>query len=346
MEKYRPFADQGTGVNPFVPAWSHHRSSLPVKALKVLLSPLVFVRFCLLLVAFGWLGLAEIVCALIPLGVVRYPVYRLLTYIGSFLALLILGIVPVEEALADHRRVKIPPAKAKGAQVFDAKMGTIVLANQQGVADVLYLCFKLCPTFVFADAAGAPVQCGVFGALRKSVARVPRDVLEGSQQNLAEIAKAARSSWRGPVVVFPEGARTNGSCVLAWKPVTFEGLKFFDAFPGTALVGLAYSKTGPYTNHHTVGGAWNHLVFLCFQPFHTVKATWLSALDTATSMKGKELPDQMAFLKRTLVLMIPEAMEVQVESGKHFEFMDFWDAAQSKGYTQKQKPKQISKKKA
>ncbi|OLQ03327.1 hypothetical protein AK812_SmicGene13727 [Symbiodinium microadriaticum] len=104
MEKYRQFADGGTGVNPFVPVWSHHKALLP----------LALLRLCMVATAFLWLVLAELLCW--PLGflpIVRRPLHWLLSYAGCSLALLGLGFwfTAGGHVLADHRRLKLAPPK-------------------------------------------------------------------------------------------------------------------------------------------------------------------------------------------------------------------------------------------
>jgi len=337
MEKYRQFGDGGTGVNPFVPVWSHHKSLVVVRALKVLiLFPIAVLRLALLAVAVAWLGLAELVCAPIPLGVLRYPLYRLLSSVGCAVALFALGLLMPGDALADHRRLKIASPKAGGGRAFDAGHGTLVLANQQGLTDVLYLGLRLCPTFVFLAGNGVPVRCSLLSALRRAGSRRPAPPLEQGAP-LAEIADWAQAGRHGPVAIFAEGARTNGSCILAWKPETFAGPPPFERPAGTALVGIEYSKTGAYTPHHTVGTAFRHVLWLCLQPWHTVQAVWLPAPSVATAIKGKTLTEQTALLRTVLTRMIPGAVEVEVSCSKHLDFMAYWDASQRKRYTQHQK---------
>lgn len=336
MEKYRQFGDGGTGVNPFVPTWSHYKLSIPLRVLKVaVMLPVSAARLAIFVAAFIWLAIVELLCSLIPIGIIRYPVYRLLTYFGCAAALFALGVVPTGDSLADHRRLKIPPAKEAG-QVFDAGRGSLVVANQQGFTDVLYLCMKLCPTFVFPASGGEPTQVSLLGALRRAGARRLPLPPEHPVQ-LKDISEKARASWGGPVVVFPEGARTNGSCVLSWKAKSFDGLAVADKPLDVALVALEYSKTGAYTPHHTVGTAFRHVFWLCFQPWHTVRSVWLPAKDAAGATKGKPPAEQIALLRTVLVRMIPGAVEVQVGADKHQDFMGFWDASQRKRYTNQKK---------
>eukprot|EP00434_Breviolum_minutum_P042985 symbB.v1.2.038285.t1/scaffold5908.1/size22520/1 len=335
MEKYRQFADGGTGVNPFVPPWSHYKAGLLGRAFKVVLLPVALMRFLILLTAALWLLLAELLCLpLSILPVLRRPVQWVLNYAGCCLALIALGFwfVAGGNQLADHRRLKLMAPKASRSLCFDAGRGCLVIANLQGITDVLYLGMKLCPVFVFPAADGSPVAYGLWGALRRAaVEQLPAP--ETARQSLAEILTDAHRGWKGPVVIFPEGARSNGSAILAWKAASFKGLESMEKPYGTALVALEYSKWGAYTPHHTVGDISQHVLHLLLQPFHTVKTSWLPACDVAVAVKGKAQGEGISFLRTVLARMLPGAVEVEVNADKHKDFMEFWEASQRKGYT-------------
>eukprot|EP00438_Fugacium_kawagutii_P022763 Skav209806 [mRNA] locus=scaffold2415:13040:24261:+ [translate_table: standard] len=75
--------------------------------------------------------------------------------------------------VADHRRLKLLPPKVNRSACFDASRGCLVLANMQGLTDVLYLGMKLCPVFVFPAADGSPVAYSLLGALARAAAESP-----------------------------------------------------------------------------------------------------------------------------------------------------------------------------
>lgn len=338
MEKYRVFADGGTGVNPFVPPWSNYKASLAVNFLKGLfMTPIAMLRVCIFMLAVLWLVAGQTICKFIPIGVLRRPIQKLYTFTGCAAALFGLGVVPLGDSLADYRRLKLPPSKKASSSVpFDAGRGCLVFVNQQGLTDILYLGMKLCPTFVFAASNGAPVQFSLVGALmRASARRIGAPPSKESAQSLAEIAANAKANWQGPVVVFAEGARTNGSGVLTWRPETFAGMESVAKPVGSAVYAMQYSKTGAYTPHHVVGTAFRHVMWLCMQPFHTVTGVWLPSDEVAAAVAGKPLQEQSGLLRTLLVRMLQGAVEVDVGAAKHVEFMGFWDASQKKGYTQK-----------
>jgi hypothetical protein len=344
MEKYRQFADARTGVNPFVPVWSiNYKPSLLMKAAKVLIFfPLSLIRLGVFMVAMIWLVLSSCSVGLIPLGFIRRPIERILLYIGCKVALTALGVLPLSDSLADNRRLKLAAFKSPASSSFsDASYGTLIIVNQQGITDVLYLCMKLCPTFVFVAADGAPVELSLIAALMRASARRPATP-PVPKESLETITKRARSRWGGPVVIFPEGARTNGAAILKWSSSTFAGwesLGSLDKPIGTALLTIEYSKGGAYTPHHTVGTTFRHIFWLCMQPFHTLRTVWLPAAEVAAAVKSKACNEQIAMLRTLLARMLPEAVETEVDAKTHLQFMGFWDASRKKGYT---KPKKES----
>jgi len=332
MEKYRQFGDGGTGVHPFTPAWSSRRTPLLLRLLKVFFVPIALLRLLLFALAMLWLGITEMICTVIPIGFIRYPIYRALTYIGCFVALLALGIFSFSDEIADHRRLKIAPPKGTASKVFDASRGALVFVNHQGLTDVLLLGLKMSPVFVIPASDGTPVKFTLLGALCRATSIKKELAPKHSSGSLNEIAAKAKASWQ-QVAVFPEGSRTIGNSVLAWKEQTFKGVESFSA--GAAVLSIQYSKTGAYTPHHTVGTGLMHLFWLCMSMPHTVSTVWLPSRDVAAALKDKTIAEQVAFLRTLLVRMIKDAVEVAVGADTHLEFMAFYRDAQSKGYTAK-----------
>jgi len=308
-----------------------------MKALKLFVLPIALLRLSLFAVAILLLALAEALCMLIPINVLRFPIYRTLTYAGCSLALVAMGIASTRDELADYRRLKLPVPKTAGEKVFNAKGGSIIFVNHQGFTDVLLLGLKLSPVFVFPASDGTPVQFSLIGALKRSVSCQQELALSQDGANLDEIAAKAKSSWQ-PVVVFPEGTRTVGNCVLAWKPRTFEGGSADRYTTPVAILSIQYSKTGAYTPNHTVGTGARHLFWLSMQiSAHTAQTMWLPPNQVAAAIKDKTKPEQTAYIRTLLVRMIKDAAEVAIGADIHLEFMSFWDDAQTKGYTQKKR---------
>merc|ERR1711865_587391 len=150
---------------------------------------------------------------------------------------------------------------------------------------------------------------------RRSVS-VKKEVAS-SKISLEDIAAKAKSSFQS-VVVFPEGTRTIGNCVLAWKPRTFEPSQ---NIRDSAIMSIQYSKKGAYTPHHTVNtGIW-HLFWLSMQlQAHTVQTTWLPSSEVTAAMKDKTMEEQTAYVRTLMVRMITGAVEVAVDIDTHMNF--------------------------
>jgi len=284
-------------------------------------------------VAVLWLALAELVCMLIPIGFLRYPIYRALTWMGCFVALLALGIISFNDEIADHRRLKLAPPKGAEAKSFNARRGALIIVNHQGLTDVLLLGLKMSPVFVFPASDGTVVKFTLLGALRRA-ASCQKETPPAQAASLEEIVAKAKSAFQ-QVAVFPEGSRTIGNAVLAWKAKTFEGVGSFSA--DTALLSIQYTKTGAYTPHHTVGTWLWHTFWLCMSMPHTAKTVWLPSADVAVALKGKPMTEQIALLRTVLCRMIKDAVEVEVGAERHLEFMACWNETRGKAYIQKNK---------
>lgn len=315
-----------------MPAWSNDRSTMLSKILKVLLFPLTLVRLLLFGVALVWLALTEAVCMLIPIGLIRYPIYRFLTYVGCVVALLALGIISSADDLAEPRRLKLKILPQDKRKMFDSGRGSLIIVNHQGFIDVLLLGLKLAPIFVFPASDGTPVQFSLFGALRRAATCQKESATRST--TLEDIMATGKSSFQS-VVIFPEGMRTVGNCVLAWKDETFKGMKEFSA--GTGILSIEYVKSNyPYTPQHTVGSMFWHAFWLCCQLPHTARIVWLPTIDVAEalkSLKDKPFSEHVAKLRNLLSLMIPGAVEVSVGADMHLDFMAYWNDAQKKRYT-------------
>jgi len=337
MEKFRQFGDPGTGVNPFVPAWIQYRSPIPVRIVKVLVMlPVAIIRLALLLIALLWIALGELICMLIPMGVIRYPIQRLFQRMGCSLALSALGLLWIGEEMADYRRLKLPVSKNQSASpASDSKSGALIIANQQSFTDILYFGWKVSPVFVFVVADGAPIRVGIFGALKRASLAKP-EAPRGRPVDLNKALVEARDGWQ-PVVLFPEGSRTNGSGILPWQDRTFEGMQSLDKPVCATLCALEYSKTGAYTPHHTIGGLFYHVFFICLQPWHTLKAVWLASADASAAAKGKPVLEQTALLRTLVSRMLPQAVEFSIPATTHTRFMEYWYTSQKKSYTKAQK---------
>jgi hypothetical protein len=224
MEKYRKFDDPGTGKNPHIPCWMNYRSPIAVKVLRALICyPFGFVRLVLIICCAVLVGVANVIYMLIPLGILRRPVQRILDsvlltiwmVIGGFAKWPFLGLGgKITETHANYRRLKLlgsgAPNHAPGAGI---PHGCAVFTTYQSFFDILYFTSKMSPVYAFPSADGAFTAYNFFGALAYATDfAIPAN----GEKSLAEICQEAKDSYSGPVIVFAEGERTNGSCIMAW----------------------------------------------------------------------------------------------------------------------------------
>ncbi|CAD7950776.1 unnamed protein product [Amoebophrya sp. A120] len=223
MEKYRQFADQTKGVNPFVPVWANRRIPWWHKVTKFLLIfPLVLpVR----IVGFV-LGFLALVLAWVLLG----AVHILSGYLHDLLACLLLppvcrlclfslGFHWIDYGrTTDPRRLRLRTAASSGdktgrkgnTNVEDqAQHGRLLVCNAQGPCDVLYFGLFGYNSFCFTHSSTARVELsrGIIPAFLRAAEiygeRLPEDAYLSAATDLSR-----------PTVLFAEGARTNGTCVL------------------------------------------------------------------------------------------------------------------------------------
>lgn len=96
---------------------------------------------------------------------------------------------------------------------------------------------------------------------------------------LEDVVKNAR----GPVVVFAEGARSNGKSVLSFVPV-------LQRLPAETtrihLVAFRYEFKN-FSPSQSAGGGWRHYFWTSFRPYHSLKMSVLSAGDLDLTDGGK-----------------------------------------------------------
>ncbi|KAL4162888.1 hypothetical protein PRNP1_003420 [Phytophthora ramorum] len=277
MEKYSRWSDLTTGVNPFVPQRRRFTSGWPVTCLQVVSgSLLALVRFPLALVCTVALVLVNVVVSI--LAVIPFfgrLLKRVTEWLLCSLVLLLFGAFASEEA-ANTRRLGLATAKAsrsKGSTRVGP--GDVVVCNYTSFLEVLYLAKRFSPVFVFAtegksDDGGLVHVCGLLEALYRSLAMPVSAERVKPTRKITDVVRRAA----GPVVVLPEGARSNGKAVLRFIPV----LQNLPVSTRLHLVAFRY-EFKRFSPSHTAGGAWSHLFWTAFHLYHTMRVTVLNAKD-------------------------------------------------------------------
>ncbi|KAL3658053.1 hypothetical protein V7S43_016897 [Phytophthora oleae] len=277
MEKYSRWADLTTGINPFVPQRRRFTSGWPVTILQVVSgSALALVRFPLVLVSAIALILVNLVVSI--LSVIPFLgrlLKRITEWLLCSLILLLFGVFTSEEG-ANTRRLGLATAKAKSSKGSTrVGPGDVVVCNYTSFLEILYLAKCFSPVFIFAtqgktDDGGLVHVCGLMEALYRSLAMPVSAERVKPTRKIADVVRRAS----GPVVVLPEGARSNGKAVLKFIPM----LQNLSVKTRVHLVAFRYEFKG-FSPSHTAGGAWSHLFWTAFHLYHTMHVTVLSAKD-------------------------------------------------------------------
>jgi 1-acylglycerol-3-phosphate O-acyltransferase len=309
MEKYSRWSDLTTGINPFVPHKQRLHDSLGVRALQLLArAPLLIVRLPLLLVGGVLLVVTNIIVSVLVSKPCIYPplcsvlskltndigqgfvpllgrfLKRLVEWLLCSLLLLIMGVFVSEEP-ANTRRLGLttPGAKASSKSMSVAAKD-VVVCNHTSFLEILYLARRFSPVFCFVTEEGASKglvhACGLIEAIYRGFA-MPSLEQRGTPRKLEDVILHAA----GPVVVFPEGARTNGKTVLRFLPIleqlpfqlsTKNGGKKLELKIHIIAFRYEFTSFGP---NHSAGSGWKHLMWTCLYAYHTARVTHLHAKD-------------------------------------------------------------------
>eukprot|EP00386_Alphamonas_edax_P010081 GDKI01032829.1.p1 GENE.GDKI01032829.1~~GDKI01032829.1.p1 ORF type:complete len:335 (-),score=77.33 GDKI01032829.1:189-1193(-) len=333
MEKYRQYADHGTGVHPFIPAWSNYKPSFITQALKfIVMFPVSILRYTLFGVTLLSLFLAYLLTSLIPIPPVKRLLRRLLYGALCRTALLLLGFFSAKELPVDHRRLKLrqPLKEQHGSALKHCTNGTLVVCNYTSPCDVLYLAGRLAPTFAVVHEDGTLSAVGVFGALGHALGFKLKEGT-GNFKTITSLCHSAKQHGWGPVVYFPEGCKSNGSCVLAFKQECWG-----EGFPeDVCVVGVVYGRTGAYTPHHTVNSGWWHLYRMCYEPYHTLTLTAVGPSDVTPTIKGKPATEQSDTVRNLLSRVCGNLPLVNSTAEQLAEFEAYWRNTQGKKYAKK-----------
>ena len=85
------------------------------------------------------------------------------------------------------------------------------VVNMQSYIDVLWLASRYAPTFARVSAQGGLTRLSTLGALGMATGTIATSApKEGAETSTMHTLQWARSTFAGPLVLFAEGAPTNG----------------------------------------------------------------------------------------------------------------------------------------
>ena len=255
MEKYRQFAHQATGVNPFIPPGINAKLSL-FYLRAVLLWPLFAIR---LLVLFSVALPTLAVFDKLPVRSIRASLVSLM----SLISLKLLGF-SAQSSEPDYKKLRMMN------QVKTGNPGHVIISQYQSPCDVLVLGWSVAPeSFGFPASDGRIEALGIFWAFLQAGMSQP---LTGTL-SVSEFFESKKFS-----VLFPEGCRTNGTGVLSWDKSLREEISRYSIMSKLGTVAIAYNTDTPYSAHLAPGG--NFMIWLWglgLSLRHTVKISRLSA---------------------------------------------------------------------
>jgi len=273
MEKYRDWVDSSTGVNPWPPLYKKNPNGV-LRIINILVGPFLAlarmaVFLALLLIAF----VASIITGILGvIPVVGRLVQRFLDALVARTMLLVLGVFWIESKDYSKQANRDRKAKPQGVAV---QAGDVIVCNWTSYADVMYLAYAFGPMFAFPSpelAEGADYKVAsksFFGALMSSFSHAP--VKAG--QPIEAAVQSARGRGQ-PLVLFAEGARTNGLAVVAMQPFmkglvkSFKGKVFLVGFKHQQHVGAL-----PFP----AGSAVRHLFHVSRQLFSRMKVAYMDS---------------------------------------------------------------------
>ncbi|KAJ2547178.1 Vacuolar protein sorting protein vps66 [Coemansia sp. RSA 1933] len=283
MEKYSKWRDQGTGIQPFlqpVPARSEQQGLKRIlnAAKQYIVGPVVAVVRLALLGALATVDAATAtVGSLIIVPSIRRAWTRCTRSVWARVALLVIGFYSVDTktmSLLKGRRDTRKKSTKKAVKQSGVQSGDIIVANHVSYVDVLYLVAKYAPLFVELDNAtmnARPVS--PWTALRAPAKMTPALLQAKDARPLKSITEEARAANRGPVVIFPENATTNGRALLHLLPV-FGEYGNLDEKANIHIMAFKYPFQS-FSPAYSVGNQAAHLFNMCCQVYNSLTVRML-----------------------------------------------------------------------
>lgn len=325
MEKYRKFADAKYGINPFVPS----KSKTTNKALKYTLGPiLLLLRLPFVIYLFGALYLYH---ALLKKIIVVKSIQTGVTAIVENVIYKIIGILC---GFYDYKMIPKSSNKPK------LESGHIVLCNHTHPLDFLYFAQVCSPTFVkmYTKTSSSGEKEVLFQTLDYSSTLkyfltsklLPSPVQDQDSTELLSISQLAQRSYKdkeGPIVVFFEGAITNGKGVLdMYESLAYEIYEYQkETNRDTVVTALTYEDNADATVSHPIVATLSFLMNISNQA-------------TVRISRASNLPIQRKDMPRTIYDIYENFHRIPkmaLRSEDYQAFLEYWRATQKKNYVAK-----------
>lgn len=243
MEKFGTWCDQATGIRPFIPQFK------PLSKLWVVFRYIFGVlKFIISIPILFSFYVNPTICALFPIPIVARLLVRINHICQSILLLLLNGVY----------WVKVVPTPLIKKIVLDETWekpshGDLVFAPLASYLNLIWLNLKLSPTFAIPVSKDEVVVRSFHALVYKILTN--QELRNGKSEKLVDVLSRNKKKMRGPVVIFAEGAPTNGTGVLKFMPIQCdlpEGTK-------VSAIGFVHEYTGVSPNY-VCGSSINYIL--------------------------------------------------------------------------------------
>eukprot|EP01017_Pseudomicrothorax_dubius_P045519 TRINITY_DN787_c0_g1_i4.p1 TRINITY_DN787_c0_g1~~TRINITY_DN787_c0_g1_i4.p1 ORF type:complete len:350 (+),score=94.12 TRINITY_DN787_c0_g1_i4:162-1211(+) len=336
MEKYRRFADAGTGINPFVPVSGEVvKPSLVYKVLVYALGPfLALIRafFIVPLLVF-LIAFEKLIKPLLFVNVIARGVTLYVNILVFRLILLFLGFIRFSTNLQVLSRPNNP-------QMPRMNSGYVVFSNHVSPIDVLYLQYLLSPRFVRivykTEEASEPLlsPLSLWEAIRFAFDLRWKLPIAGTEKELAQVPlpkvrvqtllDQQHEEQRGPVVIFFEGGITNGKAVLNLEDALIDKVQTYCRSKSRNPTFFCFKYDGNrYSPINTTRNPLLHLVRMMMEPVNHVQVYADSTLDA--NQRLRSFAEELYTRKLNLPILKTRWTEYK-------GFLEYWDQTHSAAY--------------
>lgn len=181
---------------------------------SVLSTVLALPKFILLVIVMGFTLTYSVAAALFPVRAVGRIITRVYSKTLVRIALFLAGVVNVHE-----QPTPLVDTYSEVTDVREPRPGDVIVANLSSYLNLLWLQSKYSPVFVVPVDDQHVVVKDALQMFMQIIGRV--DVRKGRQRTMASVVETARNVWMCPIVLFPEAAVTNGTCVIQFQRFAF-----------------------------------------------------------------------------------------------------------------------------